>query len=127
MVYAIVEFYKRKIIEILQEDQVMKKLCDDSHFNNLIQDNNDTIYYNNIKVSLYKHYFWIDFWVPNDEKADEIIEKIANIFGVGRVDHIIDGEYLDVITLPIVYNNICLLYTSPSPRDKRQSRMPSSA
>ena len=25
------------------------------------------------------------------------------------------------------YPNICLLYTSPSPRDKRQSRMPSSA
>ena len=25
------------------------------------------------------------------------------------------------------YLNICLLYTSPSPRDKRQSRMPSSA
>ena len=24
-------------------------------------------------------------------------------------------------------NDICLLYTSPSPRDKRQSRMPSSA
>ena len=23
--------------------------------------------------------------------------------------------------------NLCLLYTSPSPRDKRQSRMPSSA
>ena len=27
----------------------------------------------------------------------------------------------------ILNNNICLLYTSPSPRDKRQSRMPSSA
>ena len=25
------------------------------------------------------------------------------------------------------YNKSCLLYTSPSPRDKRQSRMPSSA
>ena len=25
------------------------------------------------------------------------------------------------------YNDLCLLYTSPSPRDKRQSRMPSSA
>ena len=24
-------------------------------------------------------------------------------------------------------DNVCLLYTSPSPRDKRQSRMPSSA
>ena len=27
----------------------------------------------------------------------------------------------------VVVSNICLLYTSPSPRDKRQSRMPSSA
>ena len=27
----------------------------------------------------------------------------------------------------ITLNNYCLLYTSPSPRDKRQSRMPSSA
>ena len=27
----------------------------------------------------------------------------------------------------LVYINDCLLYTSPSPRDKRQSRMPSSA
>ena len=27
----------------------------------------------------------------------------------------------------IVPNNICLLYTSPSPRDQRGSRMPSSA
>ena len=25
------------------------------------------------------------------------------------------------------YDDLCLLYTSPSPRDKRQSRMPSSA
>ena len=30
-------------------------------------------------------------------------------------------------TLLDVLHNICLLYTSPSPRDKRQSRMPSSA
>ena len=29
--------------------------------------------------------------------------------------------------LPRVYFRDCLLYTSPSPRDKRQSRMPSSA
>ena len=27
----------------------------------------------------------------------------------------------------IQQNKVCLLYTSPSPRDKRQSRMPSSA
>ena len=34
------------------------------------------------------------------------------------------GRTLTVITIT---NNGCLLYTSPSPRDKRQSRMPSSA
>ena len=30
-------------------------------------------------------------------------------------------------TLVMAPNKTCLLYTSPSPRDKRQSRMPSSA
>ena len=29
--------------------------------------------------------------------------------------------------LEVAATNACLLYTSPSPRDKRQSRMPSSA
>ena len=33
--------------------------------------------------------------------------------------------YMGNDTIP--YDNTCLLYTSPSPRDKRQSRMPSSA
>ena len=32
-----------------------------------------------------------------------------------------------VVTINLQFNNSCLLYTSPSPRDKRQSRMPSSA
>ena len=32
-----------------------------------------------------------------------------------------------VLTVFFVVSCICLLYTSPSPRDKRQSRMPSSA
>ena len=30
-------------------------------------------------------------------------------------------------TCALAYTRLCLLYTSPSPRDKRQSRMPSSA
>ena len=32
-----------------------------------------------------------------------------------------------MIYFPMIACPICLLYTSPSPRDKRQSRMPSSA
>ena len=35
-------------------------------------------------------------------------------------------QFLDKMKKPNV-DLICLLYTSPSPRDKRQSRMPSSA
>ena len=37
------------------------------------------------------------------------------------------GVFLATIGGVLVYRNSCLLYTSPSPRDKRQSRMPSSA
>ena len=42
-------------------------------------------------------------------------------------------QITDIIGFRIILNNVddcyktCLLYTSPSPRDKRQSRMPSSA
>ena len=37
------------------------------------------------------------------------------------------GTALAIFDLPYIFKSICLLYTSPSPRDKRQSRMPSSA
>ena len=36
-------------------------------------------------------------------------------------------EFNDVSIIRVRDEKICLLYTSPSPRDKRQSRMPSSA
>ena len=36
----------------------------------------------------------------------------------------LEGKFEDFIG---VYNRLCLLYTSPSPRDQRGSRMPSSA
>ena len=35
--------------------------------------------------------------------------------------------FVEVPYLPYARQDRCLLYTSPSPRDKRQSRMPSSA
>ena len=45
--------------------------------------------------------------------SSSIRQDIYNIYGFVRfADEIVDS---------------CLLYTSPSPRDKRQSRMPSSA
>ena len=43
-----------------------------------------------------------------------------------KICDIVDGD-VSAEVISVDYNGICLLYTSPSPRDKRQSRMPSSA
>ena len=53
----------------------------------------------------------------------KFIPSIANIVGTDL------SNYKIVRTGQFAYGPVtsCLLYTSPSPRDKRQSRMPSSA
>ena len=49
----------------------------------------------------------------------------------GKIVHPETGEVVDIKSITIKFSDndpeSCLLYTSPSPRDKRQSRMPSSA
>ena len=52
----------------------------------------------------------------------EFLDMVEKEFGYETVDHIIENSELSS-------NGIytCLLYTSPSPRDQRGSRMPSSA
>ena len=59
----------------------------------------------------------LDDVVTQDENDKELLEEVDEIF-----------EVLET-TVDKFYNKIenCLLYTSPSPRDKRQCRMPSSA
>ena len=47
----------------------------------------------------------------------EIHESVITMLALDRAD----------VEMILMAPNICLLYTSPSPRDKRQSRMPSSA
>ena len=54
----------------------------------------------------------------NLKKEDQLAWKIAEIAS--------DKAKIDKDAVDMVINS-CLLYTSPSPRDKRQSRMPSSA
>ena len=46
-------------------------------------------------------------------------------FSVEAVNTLLDNE--NIFSGIGTITNSCLLYTSPSPRDKRQSRMPSSA
>ena len=51
-------------------------------------------------------------WDEYKKLVDESEGKIVGVSLIERFDF---------------YKRACLLYTSPSPRDKRQSRMPSSA
>ena len=51
----------------------------------------------------------------------------AGFVGKGMLTAAVCGEVFASPSVEAVLAGICLLYTSPSPRDKRQSRMPSSA
>ena len=48
-------------------------------------------------------------------------------FKSGQFKHIWDDFALNPEYWQLHYYNTCLLYTSPSPRDRQKSRMPSSA
>ena len=67
-----------------------------------------------------------------DQGQAEEIKKILNQFGVIFIkEQNLDPEtyqnFAKTIGQPVVYPRLCLLYTSPSPRDVEESRMPSSA
>ena len=57
------------------------------------------------------------------------VEKIDDEFLVRGLEMVMGGVSKEEVTvvLETEINYICLLYTSPSPRDQRGSRMPSSA
>ena len=60
-----------------------------------------------------------------DVRFDAILDKLRRL-AEGLDPNWIDPANLTKLTIEGLYDG-CLLYTSPSPRDKRQSRMPSSA
>ena len=78
--------------------------------------------------------------------GDFRIGEVPDATGYGQINDILGGSDIDGEDTGLSYtgsfggftfganwspegssDRICLLYTSPSPRDKRQSRMPSSA
>ena len=61
----------------------------------------------------------------NGPISRSLIEEIGNALkNYLNAEHVRPAEAMDVFS---VYIEICLLYTSPSPRDRQKSRMPSSA
>ena len=58
------------------------------------------------------------------ERVDECVKRLDTVNGsVGRLD----ADLTAVKTMQVPHIQTCLLYTSPSPRDRTRSRMPSSA
>ena len=67
--------------------------------------------------------------ITNDVITVAEVEPISEIDVEENID-VTENESLNnapFVTDPEVQNRICLLYTSPSPRDRQKSRMPSSA
>ena len=63
----------------------------------------------------------------NDLILDELNKKLGDDFVLDNLDKVFQ-TILKAATYEFLYKpNICLLYTSPSPRDGLLSRMPSSA
>ena len=56
--------------------------------------------------------------------AFALVEVVKIVVGIVMANQLEEQKELREVTESA---EVCLLYTSPSPRDKRQSRMPSSA
>ena len=57
----------------------------------------------------------------------EFFEKMQEFFPSTKNAYIESVEEYGEVLETVVIEDICLLYTSPSPRDPKTSRMPSSA
>src|SRR5665811_1083230 len=59
--------------------------------------------------------------------GDDIREGLTAVILVKLPDPQFEGQTKNKLANPEIRGYVCLLYTSPSPRDRTRSRMPSSA
>ena len=62
-----------------------------------------------------------------DKALSLVLGQIERNFGRGSIMRLGDASRMKVETISTGALTFCLLYTSPSPRDRQKSRMPSSA
>ena len=86
--------------------------------------------FNSVLANLYRDGKDSVAWHSDDEPELGINPVIASVsFGETRrfqLRHKSNKE-LERVEIPLTHGSFCLLYTSPSPRDRTRSRMPSSA
>ena len=75
---------------------------------------------------------WRSHWTPGSARGTALRESKFRTLRVylGNTSAVVpvgNGDSLTVRERAIMRSEICLLYTSPSPRDRQKSRMPSSA
>ena len=93
-----------------------------------------SMFSNNRMKSLWNHYYIVMLSPNNFINGPVFCINLLNCVSFGFLKFIKISFFLNRLQnfpIAIYYSFImfvsCLLYTSPSPRDKRQSRMPSSA
>ena len=69
--------------------------------------------------------YWVAYWIAIPAIAIAFVGYLGVFFPVLKTS--IMGQALSALALIWGLTLICLLYTSPSPRDRQKSRMPSSA
>ena len=74
--------------------------------------------------------FWNDIQVNNGVVDDDFVKPKTDYIALAGYRRAI-ANFVNIVTnrsdIKVRYQKNCLLYTSPSPRDRSLSRMPSSA
>ena len=73
-----------------------------------------------------EHQFFMTDYDPDVHKIIIFEEFDASLYKMSHLKRLLEGR-ADSYQVKGSKNIICLLYTSPSPRDRTRSRMPSSA
>ena len=76
----------------------------------------------NVVVGLHDEDKWQHFWRMPTQKNDD-----RPVYYEVEIRNLILEHRVDISEVRGIVLSTCLLYTSPSPRDQRGSRMPSSA
>jgi len=119
-------------IQINSDDSFYNLVLNNSYYYNFISQINVTNEFTFINLTVYPYDFendtvYLDTYTANE---DGIIYIDIGIYDIGNNYRLIINTTINITSTPeenAYYNTICLLYTSPSPRDATLSRMPSSA
>ena len=74
-----------------------------------------------------KHALSNEIWIINTQGEIQCLKTPFKVIVIKEIGLLTIDSIVQVTEVKVTQELICLLYTSPSPRDQRGSRMPSSA